>query len=63
MPVGQKIPTTTIKSSITAQNRPNSLPNNIKQLVPLKMREQSQIPNNIINDNFLQEVDFRQVYV
>ena len=45
------------------QKRRNSLRNNEKQPLPLKMSKQSHFPNNALTDNGLQKVDFVRVYV
>ena len=45
------------------QNRSKSLPNNEKQLLPLKMSEQSHFPCNPITHNPLQGLFFDRVYV
>ena len=55
--------TRTTKIHISTQNRSKPLPNNKKQLLPLKMRDQSQISCKPIIHNSLQEVNFRQLYV
>ena len=52
-----------MKLPIPAQNRPNSLSNNEKQLLPLKMRDQSQSSRNPLSSHILQEAKIHRVYV
>ena len=71
MSIPQEKSIRTTKLSVQHQNRPNSLPNNEKQLLPLKMSKHevpatgggTQISCNPITNIHLQEVIFVQVYV
>ena len=67
----QKKLTDISKLFILSQNHPKSLPNNEKQLLPLKMSDRkvpaagrgTRFPNSALIDNSLQEVVFGRVYV
>ena len=70
MSVTQRKLAAKMKLSILAYNRPKSLPNNEKQLLPPKMRDRevprrrgTQISCNPLIHNPLQEVILSQVYV